>query len=125
MHQLPRKEILLLSVSGSQHELRPDLVVELFRSELAEGKGGFLEGKALLVSLLGDGSDVIVTQSAVQAGSQHQTLVHNLLNPVLVRLDTDDTVLGETPGTIRQESDRLQEVLDENGFENVQFELAV
>lgn len=67
----------------------------------------------------------IVTQSAVQAGGQHQTLVHNLLNLIFVRLDTDDAVLGEAPGTIRQESDGLQEVLDENGLENVKLELAV
>lgn len=73
----------------------------------------------------GEKRHTIVTQSAVQAGSQHQTLVHNLLNLIFVRLDTDDTVLGEAPGTIRQESDGLQEVLDENGLENVKLKLAV
>lgn len=67
----------------------------------------------------------VVTQMAVQDGSQHQGFVQQRRDPLLVGLNTDNTVLGEASSAIRQQSDRLQQVLDQDGLEDVQFELTV
>lgn len=62
---------------------------------------------------------------AVQDGSQHQGFVQQRRDPLLVGFDTDNTVLGEASSAISQQSDRLQQVLDQDGLEDVQFELTV
>ena len=62
---------------------------------------------------------------AVQDSRQHQRLVQQGGNPLLVGFDANNTVLGEASATIRQQSDRLKQVLDQDWLENVQLELTV
>ena len=63
----------------------------------------------------------IVTENRVEDGSEHEGLVEDGLDPLLVGLDTDDTVLGEGPGSIREETDGLEEVLDQDRLEDVEL----
>ena len=72
-----------------------------------------------------DPERTVVSHSAVEAGDQHETLVQDLVDPVLVGLDSDDTVLGETPRSVSQQSDALEQVFDQDGLEDVEFELSV
>lgn len=67
----------------------------------------------------------IITQVAVQDGGQHQGLVQQGVDPLFVGLDPNNTVLGERPGSIGQQPDALQHVLDYDRFEHVQFKLSI
>lgn len=67
----------------------------------------------------------VVSHSAVEAGNQHETLVKDLVDLLLVGLDSDNTVLGETPRSVSQQSDALEQVLDQDGLEDVELELTV
>lgn len=58
---------------------------------------------------------------AIQDGRQHERLVQQGRDPLLVRLDSDDAVLGEGSRSVRKQPDRLEEVLDEDGLENVEL----
>ena len=57
--------------------------------------------------------------------SQHQAFAHDLLNPLFIRLDPNHAIFRKAPGTIRQKSNRLEKVFDENGFEYIELKLAV
>lgn len=107
---------------GSDHLGRINPFLVLFLSNQLEGQGRFLEGDAFLVSLLCNLGGVVVADLAVQGSYKHKTLVHDLLDGFLVGLDTNNAVLGERLGGIRQKADRLEQVLDQDGLEDVQLE---
>ena len=54
---------------------------------------------------------------------QHQTLVEQLGNPLLVGRNSDDAVPGKRPRTVREQADRLQERADHHGLEHVELKL--
>ena len=57
--------------------------------------------------------------------SQHQRLVHDLFDLFLVCLDSNNTVSSETPSSIGEDSDGLQEILDHDWLEDVELELTI
>jgi hypothetical protein len=59
----------------TDHEFGSDLLVELLGSEEAERDGRLLEGRSLLVSLLGALGDVVITEMGVEDGGEHEGLV--------------------------------------------------
>ena len=61
----------------------------------------------------------------VQDGSQHQRLVQQRVDPLLVGLDANDTVLGERSRSIGQQPDTLQDILDDDRLEDIQFKLTI
>ena len=62
---------------------------------------------------------------AVQYRGQHQGLVQQRVDPLFIGLNANDAVLSERPRSISQQPDALQNILDDNRFEYIQFELAV
>ena len=104
-----------LRIAGAQHELRANLLVELLRGQEAKRNGSFLESCALLVSLLGAFGNVctarkrpcvgggtvvrrtVIAEMAVENSSQHEGLMKESVNTLLVRDNTDNTVLREGP----------------------------
>jgi hypothetical protein len=80
-----------------------------------KGTGNEKEGE-------GRGILTIVTEMRVEDGSEHEGLVEEGRDPLLVRLDADNTVLGEGSGSVREESDGLEQVLDEDGLEDVELD---
>jgi len=67
----------------------------------------------------------VVSHSAVQTSDQHQTLIQNCVDPLLVGLNSNDTVLGETPRAVSEQPNALEQVLDQDRLEHVEFELTV
>lgn len=63
---------LLLVRARSNHELRLDEGIELIFGESLELHGALLEGKALLVSVLGDLGGHVVPNLGVEAGDEHE-----------------------------------------------------
>lgn len=63
----------------------------------------------------------IVSKNGVEDGGEHEGLVEDGLDPLLVGLDTDDTVLGERPSSVGEKSDGLEEVLDQDRLEDVEL----
>ena len=96
-----------------EHELRADFLVKLLRSEEAKRNGSLLEGRALLVRLLCTLGDIcgarhnnarlyrtrethtVVAEMAVQDSRQHERLVEERVDALLIRLDTNNAVLRE------------------------------
>ncbi len=113
---------LLVGLGWSQHELRADPLLELLVVQKTEGDGGLLQGGALLVGLLGALGCVVVTNVGVQGGHQHQRLVHDGVDLLLVSLNANDAVLGEGDAGVREEANRLDRVLDHDGLEDVQLD---
>src|SRR5262245_39290067 len=64
-----------VSVSRLGHLLRVDPRVELVGGEHAEGEGGFLERRAVLVRLLGDLCGVVVADVRIERGHEHQAAI--------------------------------------------------
>ena len=117
--------LLLRRLIRTEHKFRPDLLVKFFRCEEAKLDSRVLQCEALLVGLLGSLGDIVVSQVRVKNGSKHERLVEELADAVLVRLNAHNAILGEAPGAIGEQPDRLEEVLDEDRLEDVQLELAV
>lgn len=115
----------LYLVRGADHELGADDAVKLLAGDFARLDGRLAERDALLVRVLGDGSSGVVASDGIQARNEHQTLVHDLVNLLLVRLDADNAVLAERVGSVSEEADRLEEVFDKNGLEDVKLKLTV
>ena len=63
----------------------------------------------------------VVSKGRVEDGSKHEGLVEELVDAVLVGLDTDDTVLGEGASSISEKTDGLKQVLDENRLKDVEL----
>jgi len=116
---------LLFGLGGSQHKLGANPLLELLLVQQTKGDGSLHQSGALLVGLLGALGGVIVTNVGVQGSDQHQRLVHDGVDLLLVSLNTDDAVLGERDTGIRQQTDRLDGVLDHDGLEDVQLKVTV
>lgn len=67
----------------------------------------------------------VVAEPAVEDGREHEALVEELADALLVGLDPDDAMLPERLRAVGQEPDRLEQVLDQDGLEHVELELAV
>jgi hypothetical protein len=67
----------------------------------------------------------VVSHSAVQTSDQHQTLIQDSVDPLLVGFNSNDTVLGETLRAVSEQSNALEQVLDQDRLEHVEFELTV
>lgn len=67
------------------------------------------------------GRRTVVAEMAVKNGGKHERLVEKGGNALLVGLDADNAVLGEGAGAVGEEADRLEEVLDEDGLEDVEL----
>lgn len=81
----------------------------------------------------------VVSESSVENGGKHERLVEELVNALLVGLDADNAVLGERAGTcgtnrvsavherivtlrtISKKTDGLEQVLDQDGLEDVEL----
>ena len=101
-----------LWIFGIQHQLWPHFLVKLLRCQMPECHRRCLQCRSLLVCFLGARRDVwdfpvsnaecnmdktlaVVAEVAVEDGGQHQTLIQQMVDALLVRLDSDHTVLGE------------------------------
>jgi hypothetical protein len=74
---------LRLVLLGSDHQLRADVGVELLLAESLELHGALLEGKTLLVSVLGNLAGHVVADDGVEAGDQHERLIHESADAAL------------------------------------------
>jgi len=116
---------LRLVLLGSDHQLGADVVVELLLTESLELHGALLEGEALLVGVLGDLAGHVITDDWVEAGDQHERLVHQSADAALVGLETVDQVGAEASHAIREQAGRVQEVGDHDGLEDVELEVTL
>lgn len=67
----------------------------------------------------------IVADLGVQARHQHERLLHDAGNLLLVSREAVHQVLLKRPHAVRQQTNRVQEVADDQRLVHVQFELAV
>jgi hypothetical protein len=110
---------------GAQHVLRDNPFVVLLGGHEARLESGLLEGGALLVRGLGDVSSLVVADVGVEGGDQHERLVQDLLDLVSVGNHTFNTVQVEGLAGVAEESNAVQDVLDDQGLEDVQLEVTV
>lgn len=135
----------LFLLLGSNHQLRTDSLVKVLGANSVKLHGALLEGKTLLVCVLGDLGGHVVANDGVEAGDKHQTvyelvfrrdvynmtgkvnspLVKERLDPLLVSLKTINQVLLETPHAVAEQSRAVEEVLDHDRLEDVQLKVTL
>ena len=64
----------LFLLLGSQHQFRPDVLLEFFLGQSTEFQSALLQGDTLLVGVLGHLGGHVVANDGVQAGDKHQTV---------------------------------------------------
>ncbi|RUS34911.1 hypothetical protein BC938DRAFT_477825 [Jimgerdemannia flammicorona] len=64
---------------------------------------------------------VIITDVRVQGGDEHERLIHDGVDALLVSLDADYTMIREGNRRVGKEADRLHQVLDQNRLEDVEL----
>jgi hypothetical protein len=78
-----------------QHQFWPDFLVEFFRSQESKGNSRLLERRALFVGLLGAFGNIVIAHMAVKNGGKHQRFMQQSFDTLLIRLNSNDAVLGE------------------------------
>lgn len=61
----------------------------------------------------------------IKRSYKHQRIVQQLIDVLLISLDADHTVVGERDAPISQQTNGLQDILDNQWFEHIQFEMSV
>jgi len=122
-HQTPI--FILALVLGSNHQLRPDELVELGLRKGLELERALLQGDALLVRVLGHLGGHVVADLRIEAGHQHERLVEQLVDLLLVGLDTHYAVFLEGLHAVGEQDHAVQKIADQHRLENVELELAL
>lgn len=117
-------KLTTLLIRRANHLLGSDVLVKLVGGESLELESGLLEGDSLLVGVLGNLGGHVVANLGVEGGHQHERLVHELGDSLLVGDDAVDAVDSERSRSVGNESDGLEQVGDHDGLEDVELELA-
>ena len=74
---------------------------------------------------LGNLGGVVIADLRGKCGHQHQRAAHQIGDVVAARLDADDAIVGEADGGIREQADRLQHRVADDGLVDVELEMAL
>src|SRR6266513_4143469 len=80
----------------SDHLLRPNPLVELFRRDVPQRERGRLERGALPVRLLRDLRRLVVADVRVERGDEHERILQELGDALAPRLDAGSTRLNSS-----------------------------
>ncbi len=108
-----------------RHVFCHDPFVELFGGEVAEGEGGFFEAAGFLVGFFGDLGGFVVADVGVQRGDEHEGIFDIAFDDGEVRLDADGAVVVEGMAPVGEEADGVEEIVNDDGLEDIQFEVAL
>jgi hypothetical protein len=61
----------------------------------------------------------------VERGDEHEGVFHHGLDFAFVCFDSYNAIFSEAACAVREEANRLEDVIDDDGFEHVEFEVAV
>src|SRR5687767_14795791 len=100
------------SPAASHHLLGSHPCVELVACHETELDRDFSQRLTLLVRSLRDLGGIVVADVRIQSGDEHQRIVEILLDAHAVRLDANDAVLAQAVGSVGQEANALQEVVN-------------
>ena len=107
------------------HVFCHDPLVELLGGYEAEGHGGFFEAGGLLVSFFCDLCGFVVADMRVQRGDEHEGIFNIAFDDWEVRLDADGAVVVEGMASLGEEADGVQEIVDYDRLEDIQFKIAL
>ena len=68
---------------------------------------------------------LVISNEWVQSCDEHEGFVHNLLNVLCVCFDTGDTFKVEAFRCVAKKGNGVEDVPDDEGFEDVELEVAV
>ena len=74
---------------------------------------------------LGDLRGFVIADVRIERGDQHEGILHVVIDSLQVRLDAEGAVMSEGAARVGEQSDAMQEVVDDDWFENVEFEIAL
>jgi hypothetical protein len=101
------------------------VTVEVLFTESLKLHSALLEGKTLLVSVLGDLAGHVVTDDGVKAGDKHERLVEQGADAALVGLKAFNKVGAEAGHAVCEQAGRVKEVGDHDGLEDVELEITL
>lgn len=107
------------------HVFCHDPLVELLGGYEAQRDGCFFEAGSIFVGFLGDLRGFVVADVWVQSGDEHEGVFYIAFDDRQVRLDADGAVVVEGMASLSKEADGVQEIVDDDGLEDIQLEVAL
>ena len=77
------------------------------------------------MGFLGYLSGLVVADMGVQRCHEHQRIGHIAGDLLTVRLDPDDAVIGEGVAGVGEETDGMEEIVDDDRLEDIQFKVSL
>ena len=107
------------------HLLGMEYLVELLCSEEAERDACLLQADVLIERLVCRLGGVLVANVWIERCDEHERAVQVLVHLLAVRLDADGAAVVERLEGVGEQARRLQEVVDDDGHEDVELEIAL
>ena len=121
----PKRNLQGKSRLRSDHVLGTDDLIEfVFRDESQIG-GFLLEGRAVFMGGFRDLRRLVIADLRRQCGDQHERALHELVYAVQIGFDAYDAIVRKASARVADESDRLQQVMDHDRLEHVEFHVAL
>lgn len=114
----------LLELSGAHHLLRAHPLIELRLSQVTQLQRRLLQREALLVGVLCNVGSLVISDVGVQSSHQHQGVVHQLVDPPGIRLQTSQAVPDERLASVSNQPDRVKNVSGNQRLEHIQLEVS-
>jgi hypothetical protein len=95
------------------HVLRPHPFVELLRRQETEPQRGLAQSQVFAVRRQRSLRRLLLADVRIERGHQHERVVQVLTDALGVRLDACGAPLVERADSLSQESDRLQDVVED------------
>lgn len=108
-----------------QHQLRPYVLVEVLLAQRFQLHRTFLEGETLLVRILRHFTRHVIPNYRIQARNKHQALVQQTANPLFICFQPLHKIYFERAHPVAEKADAVEQVVDHDRFEDIEFELAV
>ena len=107
------------------HLLGMEYLVELLCGEEAERDACLLQADVLIKRLVCRLGGVLIADVRIERRDEHERAVQVLVHLLTVRLDADSAAVVERLEGVGEQARRLQEVVDDDGHEDVELEIAL
>ena len=103
--------------------MRVNKAIILFRLEKPERSRGFARLDPVGKGLGGNSGDIVVPEHGIQRRRQQERVLHVRRELRTVDLKPIDQLAGERTCSIREQTDRTQQIVDEHGLGDIELEV--
>ena len=100
--------------AGLDHEFRLHQGVEVVLRHVAKSERFFTERRSIVVGRFRDVRRLVITDLRRECRHQHEGAFKQILDALLIRNDAGDAIVGETPGRVGDQPDRLKKIANDD-----------